>query len=278
MDTAAASDVLELCLAAYDAMGDVWESPWMPGSLGGGPPSLTDVFGDSSLWNEALMTGCRNEGTVPSPDLAPYRDGDFELGPPLEYPFLRGHDSLLLSEWHCLACPYPTVNIRSKTKIEVTFPFATGLVWRSRTGSLVRRDLNEVVKLLWRVAYERFMATRRGQGADVKFCRGVAWHKRDEEEVRGVQYVTARCATNRPAFLVLTEGQVTGADTVLLYMYCAMGLPGAHELQQTVLARVSSLALAAALVKAAVTLLDFRYADESVCSETQSSRQSGTSS
>ena len=154
-------------------------------------------------------------------------------------------------------------------------PFATGLVRRSRRGSLVHGDLNEVVKLLWRAAYERFMATRRGQGADVKFRRDVAWHKRDEEEVRGVQYVTARCATNRPAFRVLTQGQVTGADTVLLYMYCAMGLPGAHEQQQTVLARVSNLELAAALMKAALICFIVCTLRNVLPARMQSSWQSG---
>ena len=67
---------------------------------------------------------------------------------------------------------------------------------------------------------------------------------------------------------MLTGDSVTETENEILHMYCAMSLPEAHDLQQTVLARVSSLALAAALVKAAVTLFDFRYADESVCSET----------
>ena len=79
--------------------------------------------------------------------------------------------------------------------------------------------------------------------------------------------MTARCATNRPAFLVLTGDPVTETETEILHMYCAMSLPEAHELQQTVLARVSNLVLAAALVKAACNLLHCRYAQESVCCE-----------
>ena len=47
-----------------------------------------------------------------------------------------------------------------------------------------------------------------------------------------------------------------------------MSLPKAHELQQTVLARVGNLALAAALVMAAGELLGFRYTPEGVCCET----------
>ena len=67
---------------------------------------------------------------------------------------------------------------------------------------------------------------------------------------------------------MLTGDSVTETETEILHMYWAMSLPKAHELQQTVLARVSNLVLAAALVKAACNLLDFRYAQGSVCCET----------
>ena len=165
-------------------------------------------------------------------------------------------------------CRNPTVNLRADKKIKLTFLFATGLVRRSRVGCALRSDLNLVLKLLWRNAYEEFRSTPYGQVDGVQFRKNVVWHKRDEQEVRGVKYVTAHCASNRPAFVVLTGDSVTETENEILHMYCAMSLPEAHNLQQTVLARISSLALAAALVKAAVTLFDFRYADESVCSET----------
>ena len=88
----------------------------------------------------------------------------------------------------------------------------------------------------------------------------ITHHKRESVTLTGRTFILAECNAQRPAF------EIRCGEEVLLHFYCAMGLEGQHPLQQALLARCSCREAAAAVARAAVSVLSVQYRPSGVSS------------
>jgi hypothetical protein len=84
----------------------------------------------------------------------------------------------------------------------------------------------------------------------------VARHKKRHEDYGeyGMTFI-AQCRSDRPAFVIKEESDDSSRPD-LLHLYCAMGLPDEHALQQTLLARCKNSMMAACFTHVASVALN----------------------
>ena len=179
-------------------------------------------------------------------------------------------------EWRRVAMDSMCVHIRSDKEINVTIPVAASLLfqdwkWKQAEESK-NNDAHELCRILSESAFESFQSTmicldieKKGGTVELKVGR----HKKTTVDLGDTQAVIAEANSDRPYFGIQVtdppnETKDTPIKTEWSHTYTAMGLPHAHELQQTILARCYNIDIAACYVKAASELLGMRLRRSSV--------------
>ena len=187
-------------------------------------------------------------------------------------PFYNGASD----EWNRVAMDSMCVHIRSDKEINVTIPVATSLLFQGwkwkKSEEAMNNDAHQLCRILSERAFEFFQISMsfheieaKGGTAELKVGR----HKKTTVDLGDTQAFIATANSDRPYFGIEVmdppnETNDTPLKSEWSHTYTAMGLPHAHDLQQTILARCYNMDIAACYVRTASELLGMRLRRSSV--------------